>query len=70
MTCNCCFAAGVLVSAMVNFNTEREGVKKCPYSCYMKWQKLSDRNKNWEGKKKRLLSNPLFFSQDNLYLNS
>lgn len=41
-------ARGSLVFAMVDFNAEREGVKKCPYSCYMK-QKLSDGNRNWEG---------------------
>lgn len=47
------FAPGALGFAMVNFNVEREGVKKCPYSCYMKQQKLSDGNRNWEGKEKK-----------------
>lgn len=42
-------APGSLVFALVHFDTEHEGVKKCPYSCYMKWQKLSDGNRNWEG---------------------
>lgn len=36
VTCNCSFAAGSLVSAVVTVLAEPEGVKNCPYSCYMK----------------------------------